>query len=343
MRSRVLFLLLLALISCERQSRVNIIGRLTEPGSPENVYTLIPANSISGPALVGTIALHCVTDSIAILHLREAVGYSFRALNLRTMASVDFLRKGRGPNEIIMGYFSGKRESEGRCLLDVCAMNEGLLLSIDLGETLRTRQTSVAEKVELLPFSTASFKLGDQVLSEVVNDEDIFSYKVYDGENHQVSRIIQPFGRDEYVAQWQPLFSAAKKVKPDRSKMAMGMLYFDELNIIDIQGDGHLCVPMSTANDAEIVNSALETGNMGDTYYYLSMAVTDENIFALYRGDERDHYLETSMSTVHVFSWDGRLKAIYQLGQRLNTIALSDDGRTLYGYSGDETIYLYNL
>ena len=73
------------------------------------------------------------------------------------------------------------------------------------------------------------------------------------------------------------------------------------------------------------------------------MAVTDENIFALYCGDERDHYLETSMSTVHVFSWDARLKAIYQLGQRLNTIALSDDGRTLYGYSGDETIYLYNL
>lgn len=328
------------LVACSDNGNVFKLGRRVY-AIPSKTIMLTPSDSISGSCLNGINGLQCVIDSVLIFHLMDATGHSFRALDLRTSTYTDFLRIGRGPGEILMGYFSGGRKQIGQTLVDVSAMNEGVLLSIDLGETLRTGQTVIADTTEVLPFSLASYLVGDQVLSEVVNDEDIFSYKLYDREGQVVSRIMQPYGADEYLAYYQPLFNASKRMKPDGTKLCLGMVYFDELNILDLQGDEHVCSSLSRRlRGPEIIEESIETGKIGKGIYYVNLSVTDEKIIALYL--EKNGPQE-ARSAIHVFSWDGLLESVYHTREPLGAITVSEDGRTLYGVTGEEVLYVYNI
>ena len=82
---------------------------------------------------------------------------------------------------------------------------------------------------------------------------------------------------------------------------------------------------------------------MGDHYYYLDQDVTDESIFALYYDCEVSESSERSSSTIHVFSWDGQLKAVYHIDEPLIDIAITDDESTLYGITAEEILYRYDL
>ena len=299
-------ILILTLVSCNEEQSVFKIGKRIVV-RPNEVQTISPTDSIRGSCFDGFNGLLCAADSVLVFHLTDATGYCLRALDLRTNNTVDFLRIGRGPDEILMGYFSGNRKVAGRTLLDICAMNEGLLLSVDLEETLQAGQAVIADRMEILPFATASFVLGNEILSEVVNDIDIFSYKLYDRESQTISRTLLPFGMDEYYAYYQPLFSAPKKMRPDGTKLCMGMVFFDELNILDVRGDGHLSVSTSKkTKDIETLNHTLETGELGHRYYYTTLSVTQDNIFTLYYGDASIKNKGLSRTLVHVYSWDGQ-------------------------------------
>lgn len=336
----VAFVALSMFVACSDNGNVFKLGRRIYAGSGKTVW-LTPADSVSGPCLDGINGLQCAVDSALIFHLMDATGHSFRALDLRTSTHTDFLRIGRGPGEIWMGYFTAGRKKDVQTFVDVSAMNEGVLLSIDLGETLRTGQTVIADTVEVLPFSLASYVVGDQILSEVVNDEDIFSYKLYDREGQAVSRIMQPYGTDEYLAYYQPLFNASKRMKPDGTKLCLGMTYFDELNILDLQGDKHVCSSVSRRlKGPKIIRESIETGKIGEGIYYVNLSVTDEKIFALYL--EKNGPKE-ARSAIRVFSWDGRLEAVYHTKEPLGAITASEDGRTLYGVTGEEVLYVYNI
>lgn len=328
------------LVACSENGNVFKHSRRVY-ASPGKMIMLTPSDSISGRYFDGINGLQYALDSVLIFHLMDATGHSFRALDLRTLTCTDFLRIGRGPGEILMGYFSGSRSVAGRTLLDVCAMNEGVLLSIDLAETLRVGQAVITDTIEVLPFSLASYIVGDQVLSEVVNDEDIFSYKLYDREGQAISRIMQPYGTDEYLAYYQPLFNASKRMKPDGTKLCLGMVYFDELNILDLQGDEHVCASVSRRlKGPEIIKESIETGKIGKGIYYVNLSVTNEQIIALYLEEKGP---QGARSTIHVFSWDGQLETVYHTREPLGAITASEDGRTLYGITGEEVLYVYKL
>lgn len=334
------FVLISVLVACNDNGNVFKLGRRVY-ASPAETMMLTPSDSVSGPYLDGINGLQCAIDSVLIFHLTDATRHSFRALDLRTLTCTDFLRIGRGPGEVLMGYFSGGRNVAGRTLLDVCAMNEGVMLSIDLAETLRTGRAVIADTTEVLPFSLASYMVGDQILSEVVNDEDIFSYKLYDREGQAVSRIMQPYGTDEYLAYYQPLFNASKRMKPDGTKLCLGMVYFDELNILDLEGEEHVCASTSRRLHGEnTIKESIESGKIGNGIYYVNLSVTDERIFALYLEENGPR---EGKSTIHVFSWDGQLETVYHTREPLGAITVSEDGRTLYGVVGDEALYMYKL
>lgn len=337
-------MILLTVASCEGNQVVGNLGRRIVSSRPEKEITLRPEYSVSGPCLDATWGVHCVADSVIILQLRDLTGYCFRALNIVSRTYQDFLLVGRGPDEVLSGFYSDKRKENGHTLLDITAINEGLLLSIDLEETLATGQTTFFSRKEIMPLATKSFPIGDKILSEVVNDNDIFSYKLYDQENQTVSWMLQPFGTEEYVASYQPLFSSTMKIKPDGKKLSLSMLFFDGINILDIGGDNHIGVSTSKKNDdRSIVRNAIKNESLGDRYYYMQHDVTDENIYALYYDCAPSKRKERTSSTIHVFSWDGELKSVYHLDEPLISITVSDDGKTLYGLTAAETLFVYNM
>ncbi|MBQ3812051.1 MAG: hypothetical protein II841_00625 [Bacteroidales bacterium] len=337
-------LALLASVSCSGNKNIFIIGHRVVVSKPEVEKKLAPKETISGLFLDATCDLHCVENDYLLLKLRGATGFCFRALNLRTKEYVDFLNVGRGPDEVMAGLFSGKRTIKGRTLLDVSAMNEGQLLHIDLGETIRQKRAFILEKEEVIPSAAVSFSVGDDLLSETINDEDYYAFKLYNPKNQIVSRKWQVFGADEYLVAYQPLFSSAMVLKPDGTKLSLSMLFFDEINIIDLVGEEHISISTSRKNkDASILNESLHKRKLGSRYYYMQHAVTNNSILGLYYDCEVSKRTQRSSATVHVFSWDGKFKARYNLDEPITAITVSDDGKTLYGLTEEEILYVYDL
>ncbi len=334
---------ILVLVSCNEADRVYEIGRKVVSSVPEEVVALTAIDSVGGNNLEAAGGLACVVDSIVIIKLISQTQNCFRALNYSTKESVDFLHKGRGPNEVVAGFFSGVRRVDGQVLLDVTAINEGVLLTIDLGQTLQDGRIVIPERRTLLRNSSFSYPFGDAILSEVLYDEDQVSYKFYNWRDQKVTRTVQPFGAGDYVTQYEPLLNCARRIRPDGRKICLGMFYFDEINIFDIFGEDHLSVSTSrNVNDAAIINKAIESDIWGEEIYYITVAVTNDIILALY-SDGSDQDSRWASSTIHAFSWDGQLKTIYHLDNPVTSIAVCEDGKTLYGLTADEVLYRYDL
>jgi len=344
MKNTLLLAFVFILVSCSDNSIAFKVGKKINSITPIEERTLEPTGTLFGSFLDGVWGINCIVDdSLAILSLRNADDFCFRALSLYDYRYLDFLAKGRGPGEVIAAFFSTKKTEKDRTFLDITAINERLLLSIDLNETLNEGYAIITETDELVYGSMFSFHVRDKILSEVVNDEDIYSMKIYEKDG-EVVRIDQIYGDKEYLAAYQPLFNSTRMIKPDGSKLSLSMFYFDEINIYDIEGDNHLTISTSQRlNDGTTIKDAISHGRMGDHYYYLDQDVTDESIFALYYDCEVSESSERSSSTIHVFSWDGQLKAVYHIDEPLIDIAITDDESTLYGITAEEILYRYDL
>lgn len=335
------FFLTAFLISCGSNHRVFLIGREIVSKKPEVEKTITPSVVISGPNMIGGYGLHTVSDSILVLNIKDE-NHLYRAINLRNDQCLDFLGKGRGPGEVITGGFSRVRTTKDSIFLDIYGINEHVLYTLDFNETLKGGSDVIRDKVELLPEAMTSFKIGEEILSEVVYDDDIFSLKLYDSKDHNVFRVINPYGRDEFLAYCDPILQSLKGVKPDETRLSMVMMFFNEVNIIDITGDQHISVSVSKhTKDLGIIQRFLKDRTSSHVYYW-GATVSEEAIFALFY-DCGLESIEDIQPEIHVFSWDGKLMAVYHLKESLRDITISNDGRTLFGLSWDEIIYQYDL
>ena len=330
------------LLSCSTNESIFKIGeRVIAPVADATSASLHPTDSLSGAYMEAVWGIHAVRDSIAILNLYESKS-CFRALNLTNLEYVDFLTVGRGPDEIIAGWFSRTRRVGDATLVDITAMNEDLILSIDLHETMRRGHTAVVERVKLPPRAANSFLLDDKILSEVTFDEDKYSIKVFDKEDLSTLRVEHLYGQDNYLAEFQPLFGSIMIMKPDATRLCMGMRFFDEINIFDINGDQHLNISTNKrSKSSAIIEDVIRTVRFPTHRFYVHMDVTDQRIYALYHHGESSG--EWQSSTIHVFTWEGELVKVYHLDEVLIGLAVSEDGSTMYGLSDEEVLYKYVL
>ena len=253
---------------------------------------------------------------------------------------------GRGPDEVVTSMFSAVRKEGGKRLLDVTALNELFFMSIDLDASVREKKTVVVDK-EDLPSSDAfvSFFVKGKDLSLCMYDEDNYSFKLYDRGNRAVLQTYQLFGDEPYLIQYYPQFGAVRKMKPDQSKLCLMMRYFDEINVLDLEGTNHLSLspPRKKKEDAAIIDEMLSSHTLTECTFYQSGCVTDDAIYGLYYGCSDQEMEEGFLPSIRVFSWDGVLKAVYHLSEPLYSIVLSEDGHTLYGLTEDEVLYRYDL
>lgn len=333
----------LVIIACsDNNQRVFRYGRVMVSSVPEIETTLSPSESLSGTFLFGTYGINCIVDSIIVLTVEDD-SHCYRAVDMKDFSYIDFMNRGRGPDEIISGYFSGARTINDTVLIDIAGLNERLFYSVDINASFRENCTVVKDRYELFPHSFYSFLIGDEFLSEVLFDQDYYSLKLYDKDDLSVIRTLQLYGNEQYLVDCQPILGSVKRIKPDGTRMSMAMIEFNEVNIVDIKGDDHLSVSTSgKTKDNNILRNYHLFDRESDMVYYSSGAVSDDSIYALYFGcksDDTDKY----PPVIHVFSWDGDLKAIYHLEEPIQSITLSEDGHSLYGLSEDEVLYRYDL
>ena len=171
---------LFLLLSCSSNQTAFEVGRLVMIEDMPEEIVLSPVDSITAPFLDGVTAILCVVDdSLLIFRLTYDLEQNFRVVNLNDGSYLDFLYRGRGPGEALAGVFSAKRVQNGRTYLDKAALNEDLLMTIDLAETLFEGHAVITESSDLISQAGYSFRLGDRILSEVCRDEDLYSIKLY--------------------------------------------------------------------------------------------------------------------------------------------------------------------
>jgi hypothetical protein len=116
----------------------------------------------------------------------------------------------------------------------------------------------------------------------------------------------------------------------------MGMMYFRQVNILDIKSGKTKGYRVKNSQDLDIIR---ERGISDLQYIYSSLKVDNEFIYAkLFDG------------TIDVFTWDGSLKrklqfdkepydvALDEVNKYLYTIVVEEDGEKIYRY---DVNYLY--
>ena len=328
-------------LSCNSQHIVFQKGtRIIAPVVESNTISLSPVSTISGECMEGVGGIYCIRDSMAVLYLPNSP-FCYRALKIDGTDYVDFLRKGRGPDEVSAGFFAGVKKADNRTLLDISAINEHVLLVVDLNETFQTGEAAIYEKVPLPQYAWLSHVIDDTIISEVIYDEDIYSIKFFDKDSLKILRSEQVFGSEQYLADYQQLFTSSMRFKPDQTRLSMAMCFFDEINVFDIVGNDHRSISTSQKpSDEKILKKALRNGMLGNPFY-LTQDVTNKYIYGLYlNGEDRNG---RQSSTIHVFTWDGKLTAVYKMNEVLVGIAVSEDDTSLYGVSEEEILYKYDI
>lgn len=282
-----------------------------------------------------------VSDSIIVFTLKDGP-FRFRALSLKSGHYVDFLRIGRGPDEISTGLLSRIRKIGDNPVVDIDAPNERVIITVDLKETLRKGTAAIIKKTQTPVHAMKSFIIGENILSEVVFDEDIYSLKTFDGATLELLRKEQIYGQEEYLTSLQPLFGSVIKVNPNESRVSMGMICFDEINIYDISGENHKSITTSNSSSSySTIKRLISTGVLPPERYYYNQDVTTSNIYALYLNGQSSE--ETTPVTIQVFTWDGELINLYRINEPIRSIAVDSNGSSLYGLTREEKLYKYEL
>jgi len=347
MLNRLFFVAFCAIltVSCSDSQSVFKIGQQVVASAPEIERDLSPSATFEGPAFLGSTGVLYATDDMLLVST-SGTGYSFRVVNLADYQVVDLLAVGRGPGEVVSGAFSAMRREGEKRLLDVTALNEGCLLSIDLDASVQEGRTIIVDREELLSEEAwGSFFVKGKILSHCMFGADNYSFKLYDRGDHTVLRTEQVFGDEPYLLQFYPQFGSVRVMKPDQTRLCMMMRYFDEINILDLDNDNHLSIspPRKKTEDAAIIREMLSSQDLSAVEFYCNGCVTDDAIYGLYYGCSDQEIKEGFSPSIRVFSWDGVFKAIYHLSEPLCSITLAEDGHTLYGLTEDEVFYRYDL
>lgn len=127
---------------------------------------------------------------------------------------------------------------------------------------------------------------------------------------------------------WVRAYQARMKAAPTRTRWAVVSRFADRLEIFD--SDGRLLVTgdrVDTFGPADLEEDDPDRVRFG----YIDLATTASRIYALYSGRTRAEGQANYGHAIHVFDWDGTLRDVLRTDSPLIAVAVTPDGRTLYG------------
>jgi hypothetical protein len=138
----------------------------------------------------------------------------------------------------------------------------------------------------------------------------------------------------------QHAYTGTLVARPDRSRFALLTRHADRIELYGPDGSTVRIVegadrfqPVYTVAWFDGIPSMASGDDM--PFVYIDAATTDRHIFALYSGRTRGEGAAHFGAFIRVFDWDGTLRRVFKLDQWTLAIAVSPDGRTLYGVRHD--------
>jgi hypothetical protein len=275
-----------------------------------------------------------------------------------------FCPKGQGPNEYLSLSNADQLEVDETGLkLWMDAYNDNKWLLFNITSSLSNSKTIVDTVVNFgwrnsefhTPFTTFVFYLEDKVLAKNMSVWDQDGSDNYLPSQYNIYGLKDLKKYDSYIMYNAPILtkrgaslpdyyqSSIDRIKPDHTKIAMGMQMLNQINILDVETGnlkGYRVKGSCGFDDLNNVGKQVK-------FCYKMITLDNDYIYALYAGidlaeDGVAHFM-TSTDNIHVFDWEGKFIAKIQLDQKVEYIAFDPIKKFIYSYDNEELIYRFDV
>ena len=141
----------------------------------------------------------------------------------------------------------------------------------------------------------------------------------------------------------ETLYGFVSAIRPDQSRYAVAMHYFNRIEIYDSQGRMLSTIGESFDRAKKISNKDIEKENLTD--YYTDIIATNQYIFALKLDALEKNFAEEKEVYVEVFDWDGNPVHRFILQEYAQGVAYDQDSKNLYSINHwtHGNIHKYNI
>lgn len=127
---------------------------------------------------------------------------------------------------------------------------------------------------------------------------------------------------------WHRAMQTRLKPRPDRTRWVVVSRFADRMEIYDADGALTALGERPYGFDPQ---DMVDEDPAAVRFGYIDVATTQSRIYALFSGRKRGEGEANFGDRIHVFDWDGHLVDVWQLDSRLIAVAVTPDGRELYG------------
>ncbi|MDE6265469.1 MAG: hypothetical protein K2M11_10060 [Paramuribaculum sp.] len=251
-----------------------------------------------------------------------------------------FCTKGQGPNDfynadLMRPYLS---ESGDTCIwINDVSMTK--FKRLNLSKSFREGMTLVDSVVNTEFGAINAFMAGDMLLYEVMDNDayKLCSRSIADESDTLRSEQMYVYPTADFYA-----YYGNSDVSSDGRHIAVGMAYFNQLNMIDLPDMKRTAVSIGNLGKYE---DCYDSANRESKFYaYGDVSCGNDEVYAIYYGrsaDESDE--ETKGTTIHVIGYDGKVKRVLAVPEILRSISYDDSTSTLYGIDSEERVYKYDI
>ncbi|MCC8147062.1 MAG: TolB-like 6-bladed beta-propeller domain-containing protein [Bacteroidales bacterium] len=305
-----------------------------------------------------------VYDSIIGFSSSKYPDYYFSFFNLQNGNHLlNACKKGAGPNEF--GQLSASQQFEHsngdiKLWLYEDAKKRAHLLNIT--QSISKGETIIDSVIDLRWKSTGSFQPDSFIF--MLEDDKVTtknqSYKKdadvpgYIPPAYHVWNVVEKSAVQEITLYNRPLVSkdptaaffgdylhSIDRIKPDKSKIAMGMQLLYQVNILDISSGELKGFRMKNTPDFK---DLVKTSRSDLRGRYLNLCLDDDYIFAFYSGNKYEDYENYYLcNEVHVFDWEGNPVKRLLLDQKGNHLRLDAVNKKLYLKNYADEVFCYDV
>ncbi len=338
------------LVGCAAESDEKYFdGDIAVVSHPEQIFELQPDTVFLDGAYYGFIASN---DYIMVFWNARDDNFMFSVFDLRDGQFIgSFGRKGRGQNEFYDVFpISQIYEDNGYAKTVICAHTENKMAIWNITESVNSG-TTVYDTV--FPYqSTLS-------LSEIFMDKRSNSVYVYhmpympfeNDSKFYESPFINKVDMNTGTITKRQLFKKKIEVeptenvtadltvrshsamKPDGTKMAMGMVFMPQLNILDFATDKQTGYRIGAGEEGF---SRFSRKKDDYTYYCPAIQADDDFIYMAYFNDLYSNK-DKRLDTIYVFDWDGNPVAELKLSTPISGFCVNQKENCIYTFNWKNT------
>ncbi len=328
MKNLLLVILGAMCCACSNDNRIFDIEtklNLKPRASIELVGEKLPIDALGGYGIKVFDTLLVVTTN-ASDHFRDV--YGLKSYSLLT----EILIKGRSKNEFLFAGYNGQSSKENECMnLYIHDLNKNVFWKYNLTESVK-QNMDVGEIICKLPgrYQGAYYLSPDVFCYRTTESGDGCSYII---KNMKENRVIEEFRVMSFKGKSREIeIPISSYITKDNHVVICYSRNIDQLMFIDINKRTKISV--STSEECPTWSKLEEEFRNAPKIYYDYVAATEQEIYALYKGNP-------DCFEIHCFSQTGDFLKRMLLKEKIMSFDIA--GSVIYGMTDDEEIFKYEI